>query len=320
MIPAAGVTTYGGPEKLHTVELPEPHPGSGEVRIRVQAAGVNPVDAMMRSGTLAGLYAGVEPPYVPGMEVAGVIDELGDGIHPDLALSLGLRVVAFVDFHGSSGGYSHSVVVPAESAVPAPANLDDAHAAAFLMNALTARNVLDLLSLPAGATLLVTGAAGAVGGYLTELGSAQGLRIIATAGPDDEDLVHGFGAQTFIPRGSDLRSAVHQLAPGGLDAVVDPAGIGPAIIGTVRDGGQVAAFGMAAWPDERGIRIHRPNVRQRSRDTAAITTLRDQAENRTLTVRVADVIPAGRAADAHERLARGGLRGRLVLDTTNFTP
>src|SRR4051794_31267767 len=142
-ITAMGVTTYGGPEALHAVQLPEPHAGAGRVRVRVHAAGVNPVDAMMRTGLLAGMYQGVNPPYVPGMEVAGVIDEVGEGVDLVLGLSTGSRVVGFVDFAGSLGGYSQVAVLPAGSVTSAPERASDPEAASFVNNALTARNTLD---------------------------------------------------------------------------------------------------------------------------------------------------------------------------------
>ena len=158
---AIGFDTYGGPEVLHEVELPDPRPGPGEILVRVDAAGVAPVDAMARSGGLAALYEGVAPPYVPGMDVCGVVEEVGEGASGGQEnLAVGARVVAFVAFSGSRGGYSEAVVVPAVSAVRAPANATPSEAVAFLLNALTARNSLDALALPPGATVLVTGAAG----------------------------------------------------------------------------------------------------------------------------------------------------------------
>ena len=157
-----GLSEYGGPEVLRPFQLPDPRPGPGQVRVRVRAAGVNPVDAMLRQGLLAAAYQGAAPPFVPGMEVAGTIDELGDGVDP--ALTVGHDVVGMVDNIASHGGYSDYVVLPAESVTALPAGMTFPDAASFLNNALTARNALDAFGLPAGATLLVTGAAGAVGG------------------------------------------------------------------------------------------------------------------------------------------------------------
>ena len=175
---AIGLATYGGPDVLNWFDLPDPHAGPGQVRIRVRAASVNPVDAMLREGLLAVAYEGPDPPYIPGLEVAGTIDETGDDVD---GITVGEEVVGFVDNFAQHGGYSQYVVLPAASVIRKPAGTTFAQAASFLNNALTARNALDTLNLQPGATLLVTGAAGAVGGYLAQLGTAEGLRIVAVA-------------------------------------------------------------------------------------------------------------------------------------------
>lgn len=181
---AVGVIRYGGPEALEQVELPTPEAGAGQVRVRVQAAAVNPADVMLRDGSLADWYAGQEPPFIPGMDIAGVIDQVGTDVSD---LHLGQQVVGIVDNHGQVGGYSDYVVLPAASVTAAPAGATLAEAASFLMPALTARTALDLLDLPRGATVLVTGAAGGVGRYATALAHAGGLRVVALAAAADED-------------------------------------------------------------------------------------------------------------------------------------
>ena len=303
-IRAIGVSTFGGPDVLHGVQLPEPHAGPREVRIQVHAAGVNPVDAMMRTGLLAALYEGVEPPYVAGMEIAGTIDELGDDVDP--IFGLGLPVVGFVDFHAGQGGYSDTVVLPAASVTRSPDGLSDAEAASFLNNSLTARNTLDGFALPAGSTLLVTGAAGAVGGYLTQLGAADGLHVVGVAASADEELVRGFGAAGFVPRGDGFAAAIRRIWPVGVDAVADAAAVGDPVVDAVRDGGQIGALRARAGEPGRGITVHRLNVRRRATDHAAIAALRDQVEAGVLTARVAEIFPATKAVDAHRLLDKGG--------------
>ena len=298
---AIGFDTYGGPEVLHEVELPDPRPGPGEILVRVDAAGVAPVDAMARSGGLAALYEGITPPYVPGMDVCGVVEEVGEGASGGQEnLAVGARVVAFVAFSGSRGGYSEAVVVPAVSAVRAPANATPSEAVAFLLNALTARNSLDALALPPGATVLVTGAAGSVGGYITQLAYAEGLHVIALAGAGDESLVRGFGARA--------------LAPDGVDAVADTAQIAVDLLGAVRDGGRVSILRPVSQDDPgRGITLLPLTVRKRATDQAAMAGLRDLIESRTLSIRLGPVLPASQAAEAHRLLEAGGQRGRIVL-------
>lgn len=193
------MTQFGGPEVLQLLELPNPQVGPGEVRIAVHAAAVNPTDTLLRSGARSERYAGVPPPYIPGMDAAGVLDEIGGGVTTDL--KLGDHVMAIVVPEGSHGAYSELVVLPAESVVRTPRGASDAEAATLPMNGLTARLALDLLELEPGRTLAVTGAAGAVGGYVVELAKADGLTVIADASANDEALVRRLGADLVVPRG-----------------------------------------------------------------------------------------------------------------------
>ena len=196
---AIGVMTFGGPEVLHIVELPEPHAGAGEVRIRVHAASVNPTDTLFRAGSQAARLSGRPGPYVPGMDAAGVIDELGP--ETDSRLKVGDRVVAFVIPAGPHGGaYAEYVVVPAASVVLAPAGVDFPAASTLLLNGLTARLALDALALDAGQTMAVTGAAGAFGGSVIQLAKADGLTVIADASRSDQTLVRSLGADYVLER------------------------------------------------------------------------------------------------------------------------
>ena len=314
---AIGFDTYGAPQVLHPVNLPDPTPGAGEVLVRVAAAGVAPVDAMARSGLLAALYERQQPPFVPGMEIAGTVEALGIEVS-DGELSAGTPVAAFVDFKGAHGGHSELISLPAESVVRAPAGLSMPEAATTVLNPLTARNALDALDLPAGSTLLVTGAAGAVGGCLIQLAAHEGLQVIAQAASRDEELVRALGAGGFVPREADLAQAVRAQLPDGVDAVVDPANLGVEATGAVRDDGQYAALRPSATGADRGIIVHGLNVRQRSADHAAIVSLRDLFDQGVLTTRLGGVIPVRDATRAHELLEAGGLRGRIVLDLTAF--
>lgn len=275
---AIGLDTYGGPDVLHSIDLPEPHPSPGEVRIRVHVAAVAPVDAMLRTGLLDGLYEGLEPPFVPGMEIAGVVDELGPDIDAVLEIPVGTEVVGFVDVLGTHGAYSDTVVLPAASVARAPKGATAAETATFLNNGLSVRNAFEELALPAGSTLLVTGAAGSVGGSLTQLGSHEGLHVIAIASPHDEELVRSFGADTFVPRGEGAAQKVRELLPDGVDAVADAAVLGDRLTAAIRDGGKLAMFRSYDDDPGRGITVHRLNVRQRATDHDAITRLREQVE------------------------------------------
>jgi NADPH:quinone reductase len=307
---AVGVRTFGGPEVLEVVELPIPEPGPGEVRIRVAAATVNPTDIGLRSGNSAAALADKEPPYVPGMEAAGTIEAVGS----DSSWSVGDEVMAIVvPQRTGRGAQSEFVVVPATSVAKIPSNASLIEAATIPMNGLTVRRALDLLALDPGQTLLVTGAAGAVGSYGVELGKADGLIVIATASAGDKETVLGFGATAFVDRVDDLASSIRELYPDGVDAVLDAAVIGAPILGAVRDGGKVAAVRVFSGETERDIEIIQVRVSEYAENQAALDALGRLAESGTLTLRVADTFPPERAAEAQERLSAGGVRGRLLI-------
>ena len=183
---AVGLFTHGGPEVLQVIEIPEVHAGPGEVRIRVNAATVNPTDVMARNGARAEQQKADPPPYVPGMEAAGIVDEVGSGV-PD-RLKVGDAVMAIVVPKGSHGAYREQIALDARSVVRAPTGKTHPEAASLPMNGLTARLSLDLLKLSPGQVIAVTGAAGAYGGYIIQLAKAEGLTVIADASEKDEQL------------------------------------------------------------------------------------------------------------------------------------
>ncbi|HWN32102.1 MAG TPA: NADP-dependent oxidoreductase [Pseudonocardia sp.] len=315
---AVAVWNFGGPEALRVVELPDPQPGPGEVLIRVHAASVNPTDTLLRAGAHAARLTGLAPPYRPGMDAAGVVEQLGAGV-PE-RLRVGQRVIALVLPTGPHGGaYAERIVVPAESVVAAPVGVDLPAAATLLMNAMTARVALDALALRPGQTLAVTGAAGAFGGYTVQLAKADGLRVIADAAPADEQLVRTLGADDVVARGDDVADRIRALVPAGVPGLADGAVLDARALAAVADGGGLAV--VRGWSGEaesvqRGITVHQVLVSRRATDTAALQRLSRQAEDGVLTLRVADVLPAAQAEHAHRLLAAGGLRGRLVLDFT----
>jgi NADPH:quinone reductase-like Zn-dependent oxidoreductase len=313
---AIGLTEFGGPEVLGVIELPDPVPGAGEVRIRVHAAAVNPTDTMLRSGVARAWLGSRLGPYVPGMDAAGVVDAIGPDT--DTSLRPGDPVIAIVPAYGRQGAYAEFVVVPAESVVPMPSGAGFAAASTLLMNALTARVALDLLALPAGRTVAVTGAAGAFGGYAVQLAKSDGLRVLADASPADTELVTSLGADEVVLRGDDIAGRFRALAPDGVDAVLDGAVLKELVLPAIRDGGGLAVVRGWDRPVERGIQVHSVLVTDSATDHGRLLRLRDQATNGELTLRVADVVPAGQAAEAHRRLAKRGVRGRIVLDLTVF--
>jgi NADPH2:quinone reductase len=305
-----GLFEFGGPEVLRVVDLPESHAATGEVRIRVHAATVNPTDTYLRKGARADAMREVRPPYIPGMDVAGVIDEIGVGTKTDLAI--GDKVMAMVVNSASHGGYRESIVLSADSVVRAPEGATLIEAATLPMNGLTARQSLDQLALKRGQTLAVTGAAGCYGGYVVQLAKADGLHVIADASSADEQLVRSLGADIVVPRGEDIAAQIRKVAPGGVDGLADGSFQSGLTVGAVRDGGGFAS--VRSWSgEERGITFHRTSVRNYDHRADLLDRLRQQVEDGLITLRVAATFPPEQAAEAHRRLEARGTRGRLVI-------
>ena len=310
---AIGVLQYGGPEALEIIELPKPEPSPGEIRMRVHAAAINPADRLWRNGALADWFGSTEPPHVPGMDAAGVVDVLGDDVDAALGLEPGRPVVAIVDSFGPRGAYSDYLVVPVDSVVPAPSGSGHAQAASFLMPALTAREALDQLKLPPRASLLVSGAAGGVGQQAVALAHAEDLRVLALASSSDDALLRSLGADEVIDRGGCVEHAVLDVAPDGVDGLIDTADLHGQVEPQVRDGGGMIV--LSAWDDDpgRGISLVHIDVRNRDRDRAAILELRDLAAEGLLPMTVASSYPASEVVAAHRHFDRGGIRGRIIL-------
>lgn len=312
---AIGLTRFGGPEVLEELDVAAEPLGPGTVRVRVSAATVNPTDTGLRAGSRA---AGDRPDggiAVPGMDVAGTVVEIGDGA-ADLTsegLAVGDRVIGIVLPSGAHGGYREDIVLPARSVVRAPRGVTDIEAATLPMNGLTARQAMDKLALASGQVLAVTGAAGAVGGYVIQLAKAAGLTVIADAAEADEELVRGLGADTVVRRGDGFASQVREHYPEGVDGLVDTALMNAAALAAVRDGGVVATLRGYAGDGDRGLRVMPVRVADYAEEHEKLGELRDLVEVGVLTLRVADSYPAAQAAEAHRRLEAGGTRGRLVL-------
>jgi len=249
------------------------------------------------------------------MDAAGVIDELGP--NADDRLKIGDRVVAYVVPAGPhGGGYAEHIVVPAASVVLAPAGVDFPAASTLLLNGLTARLALDALALTTGQTLAVTGAAGAVGGYVIQLAKADGLKVIADASRSDQTLVRSLGADYILERGDTFAERVRSIVPEGVPGLIDGAFLTNLALPAIADGGAIAVTRAWDGPTERHITLHRIQSFAFATNTALLDQLVRQVEQGILTLRVADVLPADQAADAHRRLEAGGVRGRLVLDFT----
>ncbi|WP_405542032.1 zinc-binding dehydrogenase [Streptomyces phaeochromogenes] len=303
---AAVVKKIGGPEAVEVLEVPLPEPGPLEVRIKVAAAALNPADAAVWAGIFRSSegvgYTGL------GLDAAGTVDAVGTGV----ALKVGTPVIAFdAPVLRSTKAQAEYLVTDVHSVAPAPEGMDLTLAATIPLNAMTASLALDHLPLRPRDTVLVTGAGGAVGGYAVELARTRGVRIVAQGRPEDEEFLRGRGATWFVSRDEELSEAVRRFVPEGVDGVLDAAALGAPALAAVRDGGIfVSVRGDVLPAPERGVAVRLTTAGPEATRLSYLSAL---AEVGVLTPRVARIYPLSQAAEAHARLARGGLRGRIVL-------
>jgi NADPH2:quinone reductase len=232
------VDHHGGPEVLKIVEEEDPRPGPGEVRIRVLAAGVSFTDAQLRAGTY--IPGGPKPPFTPGYEVVGVVEELGAGCS---RLREGDRVGALTVW----GADADRVCVPEAGAVDVPDDLDPAEVLSLLFPYMTAYQVIHRTAMArSGETVLVHGAAGRVGVAELELGAVAGLRLYGTCSARDMPAVERLGAVAIDYRNEDFLARVRELTGGaGVDVALDSLG-GPISLRSfraLRPGGRLVVFG-----------------------------------------------------------------------------
>ncbi|MEU9225044.1 NADP-dependent oxidoreductase [Streptomyces massasporeus] len=292
---AVVVNSFGGPDVVEVVETEVPEPGAREVRIKVSAASLNPVDA----GVRAGVFGGAGKRIGLGWDVAGTVDAVGVAS----SWSVGDEVVA-LDYGMVKplGTHAEYVVVDTDAAALAPATVDAVRAATLPLNALTASQALDRLELAPGDALLVTGAAGAVGGYAVQLAAHRGIAVTGLAREGDEVFVRSLGARHFVGGA---------VAGRDFDAVLDAAVLGEPALAAVRDGGRyIGVIPQAEPASVRGVRTGAVEV---SADGARLADLVRLVDEGVLTTRVAETFALEDAAKAHARLDGGGVRGRLVL-------
>ena len=305
---AVVVTEPGGPEVLRVVDCPVREPGPGEVRVAVKAAAVNPTDIGLRQRGVEGL----EAPWVPGMDAAGTVESLGEGVE---RLGVGDAVMAAVSPRRPEGGaQAELIVVPVASVVPVPDGVSFQQAATLPMNGLTAMLGLERLGLAAGQTLAVSGGAGLLASYVIALAKVRGLCVIADAKPADEVLVRSFGADVVLPRGEGFPAAVRAVVPDGADGFFDTALLGRGAFPAIRDGGaMVVVRGWDGGDPERGIQIHPILVGTALERTDWLLELRELASQGRIALRVAVEYPPEQAAEAQQAMEAGGLRGRAVI-------
>lgn len=302
------VREYGGPEVL-TVETAEvPTPGPGEVKLEVKAIGVNPIDLKNRTGVNA-----TPLPYRPGAEAAGVVIAVGDGV---VGVAVGDEVIAY----RAAGAYASELIVPVADVVPKPASISWEEAAGLMLVGSTAVHALEKVRVGEGDVVLAHGVAGGVGQSLLQLAALRGATVIGTASPGSFDLIRELGGVP-VAYGEGLLDRVREIASttGPVTAAIDLVGTEEAIdvsLAIVEDHSRVTTIVGGAYPTSRGIQKigggpgADPGTEIRD---AARATLAQLAGEGRLRTRVFATFPLAEAAKAHELVAEGHAKGKVVL-------
>ncbi|MCV7431587.1 quinone oxidoreductase family protein [Mycolicibacterium bacteremicum] len=306
------IPQFGTPDVLQAGSVDVRPPRAGEVRIAVQAAAVNPTDIATRSGLVAAAYADFTPPYIAGMDAAGTVESIGDGV---TRLSPGDPVMAIVMPRRPEGGaHSALIVVPEAAVAPIPDGLSVEQAAMLPMNGLTALEALSCLDLAPGSTLGITGGAGYLSAFVTVLAKRAGITVIADGRPDDRDTLLRRGVDVVVERGSGLAQRFYAATGSGLDAVLDTALLGADLFDAIRDNGRFATVRTFDDVAPRGISVRPVWVRERLLDTAGLLELSALATEGAFDfLDVTGRYGPDRAADAHRAVEAGGLRGRPLI-------
>jgi NADPH:quinone reductase-like Zn-dependent oxidoreductase len=307
MMKAIVAHEYGGPEVLRYEEVPRPEPKEDQILVRVIAAGVNPVDAMVRSGMFAKYEKDVFP-IIPGADIAGVVEKLGSRI---TKFKAGDPVFAYVSLKGG-GGYAEYALAMERDTAAKPKSLTYVEAAAVPIVALTAwQALIDTAKLSTGQTVLIHGGSGGVGSFAIQIAKARGAKVIATASTANQDLLKQLGADVAI----DYTKQKFEEVAKDVDIVLDSVGKDTLArsYGVVKKGGVIVS--LVARPnqadlDKHGIRGAVLNVEPSADELSEIGKLIDQEK---IKVVVSQMLPLSEAAKAQEQVATGHTRGKVVL-------
>jgi NADPH:quinone reductase-like Zn-dependent oxidoreductase len=301
---------FGGPEVLRYEDVAPPAPGAGEVRIRVAATSFNGVDGNIRAGNMQGPIP-VKLPHTPGIDVAGTVDALGEGVDD---VAVGDDVIGFLPMT-APGAAAEYVIAPAEILTGAPKNTPLADSAALPLVGLTAWQALfDHGNLTAGQRVLINGAGGGVGGYAVQLAREIRAYVIATAGPGSADRVRAAGADEVIDHtATDVAEAVGEP----VDLVLNLAPVSPeqlaALLTLIRDGG--ALVNTTVWmpaPSDEGRGVRGIDLFVRS-DADQLADLAARVSTGELRIEVAQRVPLAELATVHAQAAAGELPGKTVI-------
>jgi NADPH:quinone reductase-like Zn-dependent oxidoreductase len=296
---AVQFSRFGGPEVLELVELPDPHPSAGQVRVAVRAVGVNPIDWKVRSGAMGG-----ELPQTTGREVAGVVDQLGPGV---TGVEVGDEVFGF-----AAGGAGAAELALVQDYAPIPPSIGFAAASALPVAVETAVRTLDLLGVGADTTVLINGAAGAVGTAAVQIAHERGARVIGTASENNHDYLRWLGVEPTT-YGDGLAERVRALSPDGVDFALDAAGGGalPALVDLAGGPEHVVTIVDYAGAQETGATFSGGMGTKRA--VHALAEIGDLIEAGRFTLPVSQTFPLDQIAEAHRVSEARHVRGKLVL-------
>jgi NADPH:quinone reductase-like Zn-dependent oxidoreductase len=301
------VHEYGGPEAMKYEDAPRPEPNDDEVLVRVIAAGVNPVDGLVRSGKYAKFF-NTTLPLVPGYDIAGVVQKTGAKIGK---FKRGDAVYAYIALN-KGGGYAEYAVATEKQAAPKPKSLTYAEAAAVPVVALTAwQGLVDTAKLSAGQTVLIHGGSGGVGSFAIQFAKLRGAKVFATASTRNQDLLKELGADVAI----DYTKQKFEDVAKDVDVVLESVG-GDTLTrsyGVIKKGGIIVSLigpPNQAELDKHGIRGAALGVEPDSSELAEIGKLIDEKKIKVI---VSQILPLAEAAKAQEQAATGHTRGKIVL-------
>jgi NADPH:quinone reductase-like Zn-dependent oxidoreductase len=305
------VHAFGGNDALTVTNIPVREPGEGEVLVRIEGAGVNPVDWKIVRGYLKAFYP-TELPFIPGWELSGTVVARG---HAARRFSVGDTVYGYARRPVIKDGvYARYQIIPEPYLARAPASIPLAHAGGVPLAALTAHQSLhDVMRIAAGETLLVLGASGGVGAFAVQLGKIAGLRVVAVASRRNLEFLRSLGADEVAAYDEGDASAPLPIAAGSVDVIFDCVG-GPTVpraSGALRAGGRAVSITQRAAPagfaaESWGYHFVEPNAPQLEK----LATLIDEKK---LAVHVSETLPLREAAKAHAQSEAGHTRGKIVL-------